>query len=162
MQTLSRDWACLFAPNINSFRRLVPGYWAPTTAFWGIDNRTTAIRAISGSSKSQRVEYRVPGADANPYLAAAGIFAAGFYGIEHEIEPQEPVADNAYQREAPENLLLPRSLWASAQRFRDNEAAHDCFGSDFVEHFASSREWESRQFQQYVTDWERKRYFEII
>ncbi len=162
LQHLARDFMCLFAPNVNSYRRLVPGYWAPTSAFWGVDNRTAAIRAISGSPKSQRVEFRVPGADANPYLAVAAIFAAGFYGIEHQIEPQDPVSGNAYQMTPPPELTLPRSLWEAAQRFRASDAARSCFGDDFVEHFAATREWEETQFQSYVTDWERKRYFEII
>lgn len=162
LQHTARDFMALHAPTINSYRRLVPGYWAPTTALWGIDNRTTAIRAISGSPKSQRIEYRVPGADSNPYLVAAAIFAAGLYGIENRIEPDEPFRGNAYGATPPADRTLPRSLWDAAQCLRQSEAARDWLGADFVNHFAATREWEEREFQKHVSDWERRRYFEII
>lgn len=162
LQHTARDFMALHAPNINSYRRLVPGYWAPTTALWGIDNRTTAIRAISGSSKSQRIEYRVPGADCNPYLVAAAIFAAGLYGIENRIEPDEPYRGNAYSVTPPPERTLPRTLWEAASCLRQSAAARSWLGDDFVEHFAATREWEEREFQKHVSDWERRRYFEII
>ena len=162
LQTLARDYMAIHAPNINSYRRLVPGYWAPTSALWGVDNRTTAIRAITGSPKSQRIEYRVPGADCNPYLVAASIFAAGLYGIENKIEPHQAFEGNAYAHTPPPELTLPRTLWEAAQCLRGSAAASEWMGSDFVDHFASTREWEEREFQKHVTDWERNRYFEII
>lgn len=162
LQALMPQFMALSAPSINSFRRLVPGYWAPTTALWGIDNRTVAIRAIPGSSKSQRVEFRLPGADSNPYLALASGLAAGLYGIANEIEPDEPVSGNGYLLDVAPEQRLPRTLWEAAQALRQSEAARDWFGNDFVEHFAATREWEEREFQRHVTDWELKRYFEII
>lgn len=162
LQHLARDMMAIHAPNINSYRRLVPGYWAPTSALWGIDNRTTAIRAISGSAKSQRIEYRVPGADTNPYLVAAAVFAAGLYGIENQLAPSECYTGNAYTAIPPAELTLPRSLWDAAQCLRQSAAAKDWFGEDFVDHFAGTREWEEREFQKYVGEWERRRYFEII
>ncbi|MBP6861058.1 MAG: glutamine synthetase [Neisseriaceae bacterium] len=162
LQQLSAEFMCLFAPNINSYRRLVPGYWAPTTALWGIDNRTVAIRAITGGPSSQRIEFRVPGADANPYLAVAGVLAAGLHGIRHQLEPDAPISGNAYAVTVPEARVLPRTLWDAAQRLRGSEAAIEAFGADFVDHFASMKEWEEREFQRHVSDWELARYFEII
>jgi len=162
LQKLMPEFMCLAAPTVNSFRRLVPGFWAPTSALWGIDNRTVAIRAIPGSPKAQRVEFRLPGADANPYLALAFGLAAGLYGIEHGIEPDEPVEANGYLLDAPAHLKLHRTLWDAAQALKVSEAARDWFGDDFVEHYAATREWEEREFQRHVTDWELQRYFEII
>lgn len=150
----------LVCPTINSYKRIVPGFWAPTHAAWGIENRTAALRAIRGTSgKATRVEYRLAGADANPYLALAASIASGLYGVEHEIAPPAPIAGNVYESDAP---LLPNTLELAAARFREGEAARALFGAEFVEHFASSREWECRKFRQAVTDWELRRYFEVI
>jgi glutamine synthetase len=144
------------------FYDLVPGYWAPTAATWGVDNRTVAIRAIPGSAKSQRVEFRVPGADANPYLAMSAAFAAGLWGVEHKIEPTPAAEGNAYLQEQPESLQLPRTLWEGAQRFKASTLARDAFGDAFVDHYSATREWEEREFRKHVSDWELKRYFELI
>ncbi|MEJ7138966.1 glutamine synthetase family protein [Amphibiibacter pelophylacis] len=152
----------LAAPTINSYRRLVPGYWAPTTALWGVDNRTVSVRAIPGSSTSQRVEYRLPGADCNPYLALASCLAAGLDGIAQRMTPPEPVTTNGYLLDVPPEQHLPRTLWDAAQALKASPAMADWLGADFVEHFALTREWEARQFQASVTDWELNRYFEII
>lgn len=162
LQALMPQITCLAAPTINSFRRLVPGYWAPTTALWGIDNRTVSLRAIPGSNKSQRVEYRLPGADCNPYLALASALAAGLYGIENEIEPDAPIIGNGYLLEPTPERRLPRTLWEAAQHLKHSAVMRDWLGDDFVSHFAATREWEEREFQRHVTDWELNRYFEII
>lgn len=162
MQKFLPELTCLAAPTINSFRRLVPGFWAPTTTQWGIDNRTVAIRAIPGSKKSTRIEFRLPGADANPYLAMACALICGFQGIENKMEPDLPASGNGYVNKVPQNRILPRSLWDSADLFRKSKLAEDWLGSEFVDHFATTREWEEREFQKYVTDWELKRYFEVI
>ncbi|MCL6262927.1 glutamine synthetase [Craterilacuibacter sp. RT1T] len=162
LQRYMRDITATAAPTINSFRRLVPGYWAPTQALWGIDNRTVAIRAIPGTSKSQRIEYRLPGADANPYLALAGALAAGFAGINEKIMPEAPIAANGYQFDAKPHLKLPYTLHGAAQCLRSSSMARDWLGDDFVDHYAATREWEEREFQRYVTDWELQRYFEVI
>src|SRR5690606_409989 len=84
-QALLPELLAMVAPTVNSFSRLIPGFWAPTNATWGIENRTTALRVIPGSPKSQRVEYRIGAADGNPYLAMAVALASGLYGIEHEL-----------------------------------------------------------------------------
>ncbi|WP_375458689.1 glutamine synthetase family protein [uncultured Enterovirga sp.] len=162
LQRLAPSLTAMVAPTVNSYRRLVPGYWAPTAATWGIDNRTVAIRAIMGSAKSQRVEFRIPGADANPYLAVAAMLGAGLWGVEHRIEPEAPATGNAYLQPAPDQLQLPRTLTEAAARLRTSPEARILFGGVFVDHFAATREWEERQFMRHVSDWELKRYFEII
>jgi len=161
-QALMPELAAMVASTVNSYSRLVPGFWAPTSATWGVDNRTCAIRAIPGSPKSQRVEYRVAAADANPYLALAAALGSGLWGIEHKIEATEPISGNAYEEEAPAKLKLPATLWDAAQALKSSTAARILFGSDFVDHYAASREWEERAFRKHVTDWELARYFEII
>ena len=152
----------MVSPTVNSFSRMVPGAWAPTNATWGVENRTTALRVIPGSPKSQRIEYRVVAADTNPYLAMAAVLASGLAGIQQNIEPTDEVFGNAYEQDAPEELSLPTTLTEAAGRLRGSEMARAMFGDAFVEHFAASREWEEREFRKAITDWELKRYFEII
>ena len=161
-QRLMPQLLAMIAPTVNSYRRLIPGYWAPTDATWGVENRTTALRVIPGSPKSQRVEYRVAAADANPYVILSAAIASGLWGIEHRIEPEAVVTGNAYDRKYPARLALPRTLWDAAQRLKSCKVARDWFGDAFVEHFAATREWEEREFRKHITDWELARYFEII
>lgn len=161
-QRLMPEILAMVAPTINSYRRLVPGYWAPTSANWGVENRTGALRAINGSASSQRVEYRVASADANPYLALAAAVASGLWGIENRVEPDEALEGNGYESVATDATRLPQTLWEAAQKFRHSKAARSLFGDEFVEHFAATREWEEQEFRKHVTDWERRRYFEII
>jgi glutamine synthetase len=159
---LMPEWLGMVASTVNSYSRLVPGFWAPTNATWGVENRTCALRVIPGSEKSQRVEYRIAAADANPYLALAAAIASGLYGIENAVELGKPVQGNAYDQKASARAALPTTLWEAAQRLRASKAARDWFGDAFVEHFAATREWEERQFRKAITDWELQRYFEII
>ena len=161
-QKLMPEFLAMIAPTINSYSRMVPGSWAPTDASWGVENRTCALRVIKGGPKSQRVEYRIGGADGNPYLVMAAALASGLYGIENELEPELMVIGNAYDQAFPESLRLPTTLWDAAQRLKHSEAAKELFGEAFVSHFAATREWEEREFRKHVTDWELKRYFEII
>jgi glutamine synthetase len=161
-QKLMPELLAMVAPTVNSYSRLVPGFWAPTVATWGVENRTTALRVIPGAAKSQRVEYRVAAADANPHVILAAALASGLYGIEHAIEPELQVEGNAYTQQFPAHLTLPATLWDAAQRLKGSAMAQDWFGNEFVEHFAASREWEEREFRKAVTDWELARYFEII
>ncbi len=161
-QKLMPQLLCMTSPTVNSYSRLIPGFWAPTDATWGVENRTTALRVIPGSEKSQRVEHRLGSADANPYLALAAALGAGLYGIEQQWEPEAQIKGNAYDQKHPEHLALPQTLWDSAQAFKASEAARALFGDPFVEHFAASREWEEREFRKHITDWEMERYFEII
>ncbi|WP_367606961.1 glutamine synthetase family protein [Legionella sp. W05-934-2] len=161
-QQLMPHFLAMVAPTINSYTRLIPGFWAPTHSTWGIENRTTALRLIPGQDKSQRLEYRIAAADANPYLALAAALASGLYGIEHQLEPSEPITGSAYDVDHPAQLALPKTLMEAAQNLRDSEAAHLLFGNEFVDHFASTREWETRQYNAHISDWELDRYFEII
>jgi glutamine synthetase len=151
----------MFAPVINSYKRLVEGAWAPTTLTWGIDNRTVALRILPGSSQSCRLETRVIGSDANPYLAMAGCLAAGLYGIKNKLKLKQPATvGNGYRDYS--NGVLPSTLIEAAQQMKNSKVAKELFGAAFVEHFTNTREWEWRQHLKAVTDWEYRRYFEII
>ncbi|MEL6675995.1 MAG: glutamine synthetase family protein [Bacteroidota bacterium] len=151
----------LFAPTINSYKRLVEGAWAPTTITWGRDNRTTALRVLTGGEKSSRLETRVCGSDTNPYLALAGCLAAGLYGISQGMKLEQPkVVGNGY--EAFDYGVLPKNLHEATQAMKNSPVAREILGQGFVDHFVRTREWEWRQFSKAVTDWEMKRYFEII
>lgn len=161
-QRLMPELLCMIAPTINSYTRLIPGAWAPTSATWGVENRTTALRVIPGSDKSQRVEYRLGSADGNPYLTLAVALASGLYGIANAWEPEPPVKGNAYDHQHAEQLALPTTLWGAAQRLKSSDAARELFGNEFVEHFAATREWEEREYRKHISDWEIERYFEII
>jgi glutamine synthetase len=161
-QALMPELLAMVASTVNSYSRLVPGYWAPTSATWGVENRTCALRVIQGGPKAQRVEYRIAAADINPYLALAVAIGSGLWGIEHRIEPDEPITGNAYEKKLPAKRQLPRTLTEAAERLAGSKAAHELFGKPFAEHFAASREWEEREFRRAVTDWELARYFEII
>lgn len=161
-QHLMPELLAMVALSCNSYTRLVPGFWAPTAASWGIDNRTCALRAIPGSAHSQRVEYRVAAADINPYLALAAAIGSGLWGIEHQLEPGDAFVGNAYEGKFDRALQLPRTLSAAAERLRSSAAARDLFGDAFVDHYAYTREWEEQEQRKAITDWQLQRYFEII
>ncbi|MDP2323279.1 MAG: glutamine synthetase, partial [Gammaproteobacteria bacterium] len=161
-QALLPELLAMVASTVNSYSRLVPGFWAPTAANWGVDNRTTALRVIPGGPKSQRVEYRIAAADINPYIALAAAIGSGLWGIEQRIEPDPPVVGNAYSRQFPPKRQLPRTLTEAAERLGKSKAARELFGDAFVEHYAAHREWEEREYRKAITDWELARYFEII
>ncbi|WP_052121363.1 glutamine synthetase family protein [Inquilinus limosus] len=161
-QALMPEFLAMIAQTVNAYSRLVPGFWAPTSATWGVENRTTALRVIQGGPKSQRVEFRIAAADANPYIVLAAALGAGLWGIERQLELGEPVKGNAYAKTFPRKSELPRTLWDAAQRLRASKPARGLFGDDWVEHFAATREWEEREFRKHITDWELARYFEII
>ncbi len=161
-QKLMPEVLAMIASTCNSYTRLIPGFWAPTAALWGIDNRTCALRAIPGTAKSQRVEYRVSAADINPHLAMAAAIGSGIWGIENKIEPLKAVTGNAYEADFPEELQLPRTLTNAAELFKNSNVARDLFGDAFVDHYAYTREWEDMQQRRAITDWQLNRYFEII
>jgi len=155
------EFAPMFWPTINSYKRLVDGFWAPVKPTWGIDNRTASFRVIAGSPKATRLETRCPGADVNPYLAMAAVIAAGMHGVEKGLKLSTPPITGTNQ--GAENVpRAPRSLIRSTHNFKESAIARDWLGDTFVDHFAATREWEHRQWQDAVTDWELKRYFEII
>jgi glutamine synthetase len=161
-QALMPECLAMIACTVNSYSRLIPGYWAPTSATWGVENRTTALRVIRGGSSSQRVEYRIAAADINPYIALAAAIGSGIWGIEHRIEPDAPIQGNSYDVEHAPHRRLPATLYDAADRLLASKPARALFGDAFVEHFAATRQWEEREFRKAITDWELARYFEII
>ncbi len=161
-QALMPELLAMVASTVNSYSRLIPGFWAPTDASWGIENRTCALRVIPGSPSSQRVEYRIAAADINPYVAIAAALGSGLWGIENRIEPSEPVTGNAYDMTHPASRALPRTLSDAADRLVASSVARNLFGDVFVDHYAMTRHWEEREFRKAITDWELARYFEII
>jgi glutamine synthetase len=159
---LMPDLCAVVCPTVNSYKRLVPGTWAPTTASWGVENRTAAVRWIPGSVRSTRFEYRLAPADANPYLVLAAAIASGLWGIERGLEPEAPYPGNVYDAPAGRFAQLPPTLDQATIRLVESQPAHELLGDAFVSHFAATRMWEWRQFCAAVTDWELRRYLEII
>ena len=150
----------MVAPTINSYKRLVEGAWAPTTVTWGNDNRTVALRTLTSGSKSCRLETRVVGSDTNPYLALSACLASGLYGIKNQLSLQAATEGNGYKDES--HGRFPKSLDDANQAMKNSAVAKEIFGETFVTHFTQTRDWEVRQFAKVVTDWETKRYLEII
>jgi len=147
----------LLNPTINSYKRLVPGYFAPTNVSWGVENRSCAVRAIrSERAELCRFECRRPGADANPYLAMAAIAAAAADGLRREASPPEPVVGDAYARD--DLTPLPASLESALMAFDADDVLRRALGETFSDYYAISRRWELKAFQDTVTDWERSRY----
>ena len=155
------EFAPMIWPTINSYQRLVDGFWAPVKPTWGMDNRTASFRVIAGSPKATRLETRCPGADVNPYLAMAAVIAAGLHGVEKGLKLTTPPITGTNQ--GGENVpRAPRTLIETNRIFEKSPIARDWLGDGFVDHFARTRDWEWRQWLDAVTDWEMKRYFEII
>ncbi|HUR60143.1 MAG TPA: glutamine synthetase family protein [Opitutaceae bacterium] len=155
------DFGPMIWPTINSYKRLVDGFWAPVKPTWAVDNRTASFRVIPGSAKSTRLETRCPGSDVNPYLAMAAVLAAGLHGVEKNLKLDTPPIHGSNQ--GAENIArAPRTLIETTRLFQKSDIARDWLGDEFVDHFAATREWEWRQWLDAVTDWELKRYFEII
>lgn len=153
----ARDFSILWAPTVNSYKRFQPGSWAPTAVAWGIDNRTLGYRVV-GHGAGTRVECRIPGADANSYLAFAGTIAAGLYGIRHRLQLADAYAGNGY--EAKDLPRIPTTLAEAADLWERSDIARECFGDDVHHHLLNMARHEWSTFQQTVTDWERVRYFE--
>ncbi|CAH0999194.1 Glutamate--isopropylamine ligase [Neolewinella maritima] len=150
----------LFAPFVNSYKRYVPGSWAAVRANWGIDNRTVALRYVSGTPSAARLELRVPGADANPYLVMAAALTAGLYGIEQELTLDlAPLQGSAYEQHI--GAPLAKDLGAAAGAMEAEPLVRNLLGEEFTDQFLRSRRWEWQRYQRAVTDWERERYFEL-
>ncbi len=171
LQKYSREFMAMIAPTTNSYKRLCVGAWAPINMTWAKENRTTGFRVIEGSPDSQRIENRLAGADANPYLALAATFAAGFLGIKERLQPTEPTSGEAYTMKTEEAYKVPSNLLEAAELFKKSQAARSIWGDQFVDHFSASRIWEYEQFlknkplfekEQTISSWELERYFEII
>ncbi|GAA5610736.1 glutamine synthetase [Streptomyces platensis] len=151
-----RDFTLLYAPNINSYKRFRPGSFAPTAVAWGPDNRTCALRVV-GHGRAHRLENRLPGGDVNPYLAVAGMVAAGLYGIEHELELPEATTGNAYTGDAAH---VPTTLREAAELWERSPIARAAFGDEVVDHYRHMARVEQDAYDAAVTDWERFRSFE--
>ncbi|HEX4813950.1 MAG TPA: glutamine synthetase family protein [Nonomuraea sp.] len=151
-----RELTLMYAPNVNSYKRYVPGSFAPTAVKWGVDNRTCALRLV-GHGTSLRVENRVPGGDVNPYLAVAALVAAGLHGIDHELPLEDACEGNAYASDAE---TVPHTLRDALALFEGSKLARESFGDDVVEHYANNARVELAAFDAAVTDWELFRGFE--
>ena len=153
----SRELSLFIASNINSYKRYAVASWAPVNIVWSRDNRTCGFRIV-GNGSSLRIEDRLPGGDANPYLTYAAILAAGLNGIERAIEPSAEFHGNAY--EATDMPRVPRSMSEAIAALRESALAREAFGDDVVAHYLNMAEVEQRAYDMAVTDWERRRYFE--
>jgi glutamine synthetase len=153
-----RELTLLYAPNINSYKRYVPGSFAPTAVRWGMDNRTCALRLV-GEGPGLRVENRTPGGDVNPYLAVAGMIAAGLHGIDNELPLEAAYAGNAYTDDGPR---VPHTLRDALELWENSELARQAFGEEVVSHYANYARVELAAFDAAVTDWELRRCFERL
>jgi glutamine synthetase len=155
----TRELSWCFAPFVNSYKRYQPDSWAPTAIGWGKDNRTLGLRVVSHGA-GYRVESRIPGADANPYLAIAAKVAAGLYGIEHGLEPGEPYDGNGYTAEDLERV--PHTLVDAIELLEGSEIARSAFGETVHRHLVNTAVQEWNEFNKTVTDWEVRRGFERL
>ncbi len=155
---LMPEFCALMAPNVNSYRRLLDGNWAPGSISWGIENRTCALRYIPGSPKSTRVEHRLPAADVNPYIGTAACLGAGLWGIENKLELPDRIVGNAYASNA---ARVPESLGEAIGMLGSSKAARELFGDVFVDHYLVTRRHEVKEANRTVTDWDIQRYFEL-
>ncbi|HUS66168.1 MAG TPA: glutamine synthetase family protein [Kofleriaceae bacterium] len=155
----ARELSYFFAPTVNSYKRYQKGSWAPTAMVWAVDNRTTGFRVV-GEGRSLRIENRMPGADANPYLAYAAMIAAGLAGVEGELDCGDPYRKNAY---ADDSLpTLPASLAEAAELLDRSRVARDGFGDRVIDFHVHTARLEAAAAARAVTDWERARYFERV
>ncbi|MBX3262650.1 MAG: glutamine synthetase [Labilithrix sp.] len=157
---LMSELTALYSPTVNAYKRYVPGVWAPLTASWGVENRTCAIRVIPGGPSSTRIEYRQTAADINPYVAMAACLASGLWGIDNQVEPPPAARGDASFGDALPPL--PRTLRDATAALAASARARSVLGEAFVDHYVRTRDWEVRQFDRAVTDWELRRYFESI
>ncbi|MGF0537240.1 glutamine synthetase family protein [Agrobacterium sp. ES01] len=162
MIKLMPELLALCASTVNAYKRLVPGAWAPTSSTWGVQNRTAAVRVINDVAEATRVEFRVPSADTNPYLALALCLGAGLYGIRNEIEPPAGSDENFYAATPSAQTAFPRDLGEAATRLDRSAVAREIFGEDFIEWFVGARQFEYAEYQKHVSEWELRRYLGIV
>jgi glutamine synthetase len=153
-----RELTLLFAPHVNSYKRFVPGSFAPTAVAWGEDNRTCSMRVV-GHGQGLRVENRLPGADVNPYLALAGMIAAGLHGIDQGLTLEAAFEGNAYESDKPR---VPHTMYAARDLLADSAIAREAFGEDVVDHYLNRARIELEALEATVTDWEKFRGFERL
>ncbi len=152
-QACMADFTALFAPNVNSYQRLCHPYASPNNACWSEDNRAAGLRIPASAPVARRVENRLPGADANPYLAIAASLAAGLHGIEQRLQPAPAIQG---EFEVPEPLSLPCTLHAALERLKRSALARELFGSEFIEGYIASKTLELTDFFNEITPWERR------
>jgi glutamine synthetase len=152
-QACMADFTALFAPNVNSYQRLCHPYASPNNACWSHDNRAAGLRIPASLPVARRVENRLPGADANPYLAIAASLAAGLHGIENALEPSAPIQG---EFQVPDNLSLPCTLHAALERLKRSQLAKELFGTEFIEGYIASKTLELTSFYDEITPWERR------
>ncbi|NUT95822.1 MAG: glutamine synthetase [Saccharothrix sp.] len=153
-----RELTYFLAPNVNSYKRFVPGSFAPTAVAWGRDNRTCALRVV-GHGQSLRFENRVPGGDVNPYLAVAALIAAGLHGVDNDLQLEDAFEGNAY---GSDRATVPTTLRDAASLLAQSEIAREAFGKDVVDHYLNAARVELAAYDSTVTDWERIRGFERL
>ncbi len=153
----TRALSLLTSPNINSYKRFSSASWAPVYLVWAMDNRTSGFRIV-GHGASLRIENRFPGSDSNPYLVYAAMLALGLYGIEHQIDPGEPFAGNGYL--TTDHPRVPGSLSEAISAWEESDLPELLFGGVAARHYLHAARLEQASFDQAVTDWERRRYFE--
>ncbi len=158
---LAQEMTALYLPTINSYKRTEGATWAGSSATWGFDNRTVALRAIPSSGGAARIENRIAGADANPYLVIAASLAAGLHGIAKGLTPPAAIEGNGYEK-AGKDTLLPQTLEEATRVLDASNTVRTLLGDQFVAHFAATRRWEMQQFRSAVTEWEVARYLEQI
>ena len=163
------EFMVLYAPVINSYKRYIEGTWAPLNTTWGMDNRTCSVRVINNGKRAIRIENRVPGADANFYLVFSAMLASGLYGIEQKLELPARLDGNAYDPTTVTKAIeegrikaLARNLTDATTIFEQSSVAKEFLGAAFVEHFAATRRWEVKEYEKAVTNWDRRRYLELI
>jgi len=152
----------MLAQTVNDYRRLVPGAWAPSHVSWGVENRSCAVRAIPLPREAARIEFRVPSADSNPYLALAACLAAGLTGLERRVDPPPPTEGDAYRQTVASELRFPRNLLEATERFRASTWARELFGDAFVDWYCRTRDREDSVFRAHVGELEVRRYFETV
>lgn len=158
----TREMSSLYLPTTNSYKRVEGPQWTGSSATWGLDNRTVAVRSIPSAGPAARIENRVPGADGNPYLVLAADIASGLNGIEQGLVPDAPVVGNAYELKLDDSKRVPVDLSRSTELLKQSDTAKQYLGERFVAHYAETREWEVQQSRLTVTDWEIARYLEHV
>ncbi len=156
------ELTAIMAPTVNSYSRFTPYSWAATTATWGIDNRTTGLRAVCEGETGTRIEHRQAGGDVNPYLAAAAVLAGGLHGIETELEPPDLIDADVYALAPATVPTLPASLADATGQLANSHVARQWLGEDFVAHYVEMKREECEAHRLAVTDWEIARYLEAL
>jgi len=152
----------MWAPFVNSYKRYGKGTAAGMNQTWGIDNRTVGVRVLAESESACRLEHRAPGADSNPYLVMAAMLAGGLYGLENKVNPPELVVGNAYKLPDSEAGRIPQTMGDAIQTFAASDVARQYFGEKFVEYYAEFKQAEWNEFCSWVTDWEKRKYLEMV